>query len=142
MRTTSMVALVLATAAMITACSSNGSSLTGKSWQLNELNESTTSGIHGAVPAAQQANYTIEFKSDGSYSAKVDCNTVSGTYTTTSSGGLTIVLGPTTLVACPDAAWADFSNRYITALGTAAGYAIADGQLTITTKDGRTLVYK
>jgi heat shock protein HslJ len=142
MRKLTMVGLVLAMAAVIAACSSSGSTLTGKTWQLIELNESTTSGIHGAVPSSQQANYTIEFKSDGSYTAKVDCNTVSGTYTTTASGGMTIVLGPTTLVACPNAAWADVSNRYITALGSAASYAIADSQLTITTKDGRTLVYK
>ena len=91
------------------------------------------------MPAADQANYTIEFKSDGIYSAKADCNMVSGTYTTTSSGGLTIVLGPSTLVACPEGSLAP---QYVAGLGNAASYAIADGQLTITLKDGGTLVFK
>ncbi len=95
--------------------------------------------FQGVVPAADQANYTIEFKSDGTYSGKADCNAIAGSYTTTSSGGLTIALGPTTLVACPEGS---LSSQYITALGNAASYAIANSQLTITLKDEGTLVFK
>jgi heat shock protein HslJ len=142
MRTPSTFGLVLATAVLLSACSSGSTALTGTTWQLIELNESTASGLHGAIPADHQANYTIEFKSGGSYNAKADCNTVSGTYTTTSSGGLTITLGPMTLVACADAAWISVSDRYIAALGNAVSYSIANGQLTITVKNGRSLVYK
>ena len=30
------------------------------------------------MPAADQANYTIEFKADGTFAAKADCNQVVG----------------------------------------------------------------
>ena len=138
MRRLTMFGLVLATAASIAACSNSGSGLTGKTWQLTAITE-LVPAFQGVVPAADQANYTIEFKSDGSFSAKADCNTTSGTYTTTSSGGLTIAPGPTTLVACPEGS---LSPQYIAALGNAASYAVASSQLTITLKDGGTLVYK
>jgi heat shock protein HslJ len=134
-----MFGLVLATAALIAACSSgSGSALTGKTWQLTAITE-LVPAFRGVVPAADQANYTIEFKSDGTFNAKADCNTTSGSYTTTSSGGLTILPGPTTLVACPEGS---LSSQYLTALGNAASYAVANGQLTITLKDGGTLAYK
>ena len=138
MRRLTLFGLVLATAASIAACSNSASGLTGKTWQLTAITE-LVPAFQGVVPAADQANYTIEFKSDGSFSAKADCNTTSGTYTTTSSGGLTIAPGPTTLVACPEGS---LSPQYIAALGNAASYVVANGQLTITLKDGGTLVYK
>jgi heat shock protein HslJ len=138
MRKLTMIALGVAIAAVISACSSGGSNLTGKTWQLTAITE-TTPAFQGIVPAADQANYTIEFKSDGTFSAKADCNTTSGTYTRTSSGGLTIVPGPTTLVACPEGS---LSPQYLAALANAASYAVANSQLTITLKDGGTLVYK
>ena len=138
MRRLTMFGLVLATAALIAACSSSGTGLTGKTWQLTAITE-LVPAFQGVVPAADQPNYTIEFKSDGTFSAKADCNTTSGTYTTTSSGGLTIAPGPTTLVACPEGS---LSPQYIAALGNAASYAVANSQLTITLKDGGTLVYK
>ena len=133
-----MFGFVLAMAAFIAACSSSSTGLTGKTWQLTALTE-LVPAFQGVVPAADQANYTIEFKSDGSYSAKADCNTTSGAYRTTSSGGLTIAPGPTTLVACPEGS---LSPQYIAALGNAASYVVANNQLTITLNDGGTLVYK
>ena len=51
--------------------------------------------------AADQPNYTIAFEPTGTFSAKADCNQLSGSYTTTGSNGLTIVPGPMTLAACP-----------------------------------------
>ena len=101
MRRLTMLGLVLATAALIAACSSSGNALTGKTWQLTAITE-LVPAFQGVVPAADQPNYTIEFKTDGTYQAKADCNSTSGAYTTTSSGGLTILPGPTTLVACPE----------------------------------------
>jgi heat shock protein HslJ len=146
-----LITLAIASAAVVIACSSAGSSgsagattapsgtgLTGKTWQLTAITEKVPA-FQGVVPAADQANYTIEFKADGTYSAKADCNMVSGTYTTTSSGGLTIVLGPSTLVACPEGS---LGSQYVAGLGNAASYAITDSQLTITLKDGGTLAYK
>ena len=137
MRKRALFALVIGVAAIAAACS-GGSSLTGKTWQLTAITEKVPA-FQGVVPAADQPNYTIEFKSDGTFNAKADCNQLSGSYTTTSSGGLTIVLGPSTLAACPEGS---LSSQYVAALGQAASYAIASGQLTITLADGGTLDYK
>jgi len=136
-RKRALFALVIGVAAIAAACS-GGSSLTGNTWKLTAITEKVPA-FQGVVPAADQPNYTIEFKSDGTFNAKADCNQLSGSYTTTSSGGLTIVLGPSTLAACPEGS---LSSQYVAALGQAASYAIASGQLTITLADGGTLVYK
>ena len=136
MRTRALFALVIGVTAIVAACS--GSSLTGKTWQLTALTERVAGGF-GGVPEADQANYTIEFKSDGNYQAKADCNQTSGTYTTTSDGGLTIEPGPTTLVACPVGS---LSEDYIQGLTKASSYAIVDGQLSITLNDGWSLTFK
>ena len=155
MRRLTFFTLALAATAIVAACSTSGSSagasgaasgssgggggdLTGKTWQLTAITEKVPA-FQGVVPEADQANYTIEFKSDGTFTAKADCNQLSGTYTTTSTGGLTIVLGPSTLVACPEGSLAP---QYVTGLGNAASYALANGQLTITLKDEGTLVFK
>ena len=112
--------------------------LTGKAWQLTSITLRTPN-FQGVVPPEQQPNYTIEFKTDGTFAGRADCNQVAGTYTTTSAGGLTIAVGPSTTVACADGSLGDL---YVIGLGNAAGYAITGGQLTITTEDQGTLVYK
>ena len=109
MRKLTMLFVAVGIAAIVAACSSSGSSpsasaassaaagggadLTGKTWKLTAITEKVPA-FQGVVPAADQANYTIEFKADGTFAAKADCNQLSGTYTTTPTGGLTIVLGP------------------------------------------------
>jgi len=138
MRRITMTALLIAVAAIAVACSSSSGGLTGKTWQLTAITE-VVPAFQGVVPAADQANYTIEFKSDGNFQAKADCNQVSGQYVTTSTGGMTITPGPSTLVACPEGSMGD---QYVAGLGNAASYAIANSQLTITLKDGGTLVFK
>ncbi len=116
--------------------------LTGKAWQLTAITEQTPA-FQGVIPDAQQANYTIEFASDGTFSAKADCNMVSGTFktadATAASGDLTIVPGPSTRVACPEGSMGDL---YVLGLGNSASYAIASGVLTITLNDQGTLVFK
>jgi heat shock protein HslJ len=106
-----------------------GGGLTGKTWQWTA---STTT-----VPASQSVtpdpeNYTVEFNSDGTFSAKVDCNQVAGSYTTSGSD-LTIVPGPSTLVACPEGSAADI---YLAILAGTTSYQIEGGQLVLTTADG------
>ncbi len=112
--------------------------LTGKAWQLTAVTEKVPA-FQGVVPDAEQANYTIEFKTDGSFQAKADCNQVAGTYSTTSSGGMTLVLGPSTMAACAEGSLADL---YVLGLSNASSYAIEGGQLTITLAEGGTLVFK
>ena len=123
-----------------TPAPSNG--LLGKDWQLTALTIAVPP-FQGAVPEAQQPNYTITFGPDATFSAKADCNTLTGGYTTpdatASTGTLTITPGPATVVACPAGS---LSQLYMDALGQAASYAIADNLLTITLIDGGTLQYK
>jgi len=135
-RSAAVVAVILVAVLALAACSSSGSSLTGKSWQWTAA---TTK-----VPASQSVvpnpeKYTIEFKSDGTFSAKADCNQVAGGYTTTSSGGLTITPGPSTLVACGADSLGDM---YVAGLAMAASYKIASGQLTMTLSDEGTMTFK
>jgi heat shock protein HslJ len=116
--------------------------LTGKAWMLTAITEKTPA-FQGVVPADQQANYTIEFLADGTFTAKADCNTLAGTYDTAdpkaATGDLAIVPGATTTAACAEDS---LSDLYMLGLGNAASYAIASGQLTITLADEGTLVYK
>jgi heat shock protein HslJ len=136
-RLVAVVAFAMATVMLVAACSSSsGPSLTGKAWQWTA---STTK-----VPASQSVvpkpeDYTITFNTDGTFSAKVDCNNMSGQYTTTSSGGLTITPGPMTLAACgPDT----LSDIYVAELMKSKSYAIASSQLTITLTDDGTMTFK
>jgi para-nitrobenzyl esterase len=95
--------------------------------------------FEGAVPPDQQANYTVTFAAGGTFSARADCNTVNGTYTTTPAGDLRVIPGPSTTVACPDGSYADL---YILALTSSRSYIVVDELLTITLEDGGTLVYR
>ena len=76
---------------------------------------------------------------DGSFSALADCNTLKGTWTAGSGGALTLQIGPSSLAACGEDS---LSDLYIIGLNRVASYAIASKQLTLTTDDGGTLVYK
>jgi len=119
-----------------------GQGLIGKVWQLTAISVKNPP-FQGAVPAEQQANYTIEFRADKTFSAKADCVTLSGGYTTpdpnAASGALSLAPGPMTPIACADGSYSDL---YIIALTNTASYAIANNQLTITLKDQGTLTYK
>ncbi len=147
MRIRTVVVLGIAIAAIVAACSgssgssspsaASGAGLTGKTWHLTAITEKVPA-FQGVVPAAEQANYTIEFKSDGTFSAKADCNQLAGTYTTSGTNGLAIVPGPMTMAMCPEGS---LSTQYVAALGKAASYAIANDQLTITLSDEGTLVF-
>jgi heat shock protein HslJ len=69
--------------------------LTGKTWQwVSKVDPMSTLNVD------KPENYTIEFRADGSYSALVDCNRMSGAYTLTGNS-LKIGLGAVTRMACP-----------------------------------------
>jgi len=128
---------LVALALVVGACSSGGSGLTGKTWQLTAITEKVPA-FQGVVPEADQPNYTITFATDGSFNAKADCNMVSGTYTTSGSNGIAITVGPSTLVACPEGS---LSSQYIAGLSAAKTYAISGSALTLTLKDEGTLAF-
>ena len=137
MRKLVLIVFVISATLVATGCSS-GSSLTGKTWQWTAMT-TTAPTSQSVIPDADQQNYTIEFKSDGTFASKADCNQVSGSYVATASNGLTITPGPSTLVACPEGS---LGTVFIAALSTAANYAITGGVLTITTMDASTLTFK
>ncbi len=112
-----------------------GADLTGIPWQLTAVTLKDPA-FQGVVPPDQQANYTINFATDGTFSARADCNTVNGGYTVTASGGLTLTPGPTTTVACAEGSYSDL---YIIGLTSVRSYVVANNQLTITLADGGTL---
>jgi heat shock protein HslJ len=112
--------------------------LTGKAWELTALTEKTPA-FQGVIPPADAGKYTIQFKDDGTFAAKADCNQVAGSYTATAAGAMTITPGPSTLVACAEGSLGDL---YVLGLTNTTGYELASGQLTLKLKDGGTLQFK
>ena len=130
------VVVCMAVVLSIAACnSSSGSSLTGKAWQWTSGTDAGTP-MPGVVP--NPANYTATFNTDGTIAVKADCNNSSGTYRTSGSD-LTIILGPTTLAACPAGS---LSSVFLAGLPTAKSYTIANNALTITLADGGTMQFQ
>ncbi len=136
MRKLTLAALVVAVTVIAAACGNSSSDLTGKTWQLTAISEKVPA-FQGVVPAADQTKYTITFNKDGSFNAVADCNVVSGSYKT-SGTSLTITLGPSTLVACPEGSYGDL---FAFALARSKSYAVAGDQLTIDLDDGGILSF-
>ena len=116
--------------------------LTGYDWSLVAITEQVPA-FQGVVPDDQQQNYQIAFTEDMTFSAKADCNQVSGDYETTdpaaSSGPLTITPGPSTLAFCPEGSLADL---FVIGLSNTVSYAIENNELTLTLGNGGTLQFK
>lgn len=119
-----------------------GPGLTSGTWHLTAF-ALHTPPFEGAVPEALQANYTIQFGADGTFTARADCNTVSGTYSPSdpagASGSLSLVPGPATIVACEEGSYGDL---YLTGLASTASFAITGNKLTLTLADSGTLQYR
>jgi len=135
MRRWVVVAGVVVAILVLAACSS-GSSLTGKTWQWISWT-TVTPQAQSEVP--DPSSYTIEFRSDGTFQAKPDCNTVAGTYTSSASGGLKINPDPSTLAACG----ADsMSEIFVEKLGLAISYTFFRSEMTINLQDLGTMQFK
>ncbi len=122
--------LLVALFGVLAACgqpAASGPTLTGVLWQWTEQ----TIGEPATIPNPE--NYTITFATDGTFSAKVDCNQASGAFTTTAEGGITISPGPMTLAACPEGS---LDSAYIAGLSGASGFSITGDELTLTTATG------
>lgn len=103
------------------------SSLRGATWQWQGSSYSDESE---AVPD-DPALYTIEFADDGTASIKANCNQVRAEYTAGEDGTLSIVLGPSTLAACPPGS---LDGEFLRDLEGAAAYFFDDGRLLIDIK--------
>jgi heat shock protein HslJ len=135
---TLLIGLLIAAASLLGACASEeGGDITGTTWRLVSL-ETQTPQFSAIVPAAAMVNYTIEFNDDGTFSAKADCNQVSGDYTIQGEGVLTITPGASTMAECGEQS---LSAEYVAALGQAGSFTIAENQLTITLLDDGTLTF-
>ncbi len=87
--------------------------LTGTVWKWQQM----TTPVE-QVTVDNSANYTVEFKEDGTVAIKADCNNASGSYTTT---GNSISIPPmaTTLAICPEGS---LSDLFLSSLMGAASY--------------------
>jgi heat shock protein HslJ len=119
---------------LVLACSGGSSGLTGKVWQWSAMTEKVPAS-QSVVPDPQ--NYTIEFKGDGTFALKADCNQGSGTYTT-SGAALTLEPGPMTLAACPPESQ---DAIYLQRIFLTDSYTLANNQLVLNQSDGGTMTF-
>jgi heat shock protein HslJ len=137
MKKITFVSIICLSIVILAACgsgsdseSASGSSITGVVWQwetvtIQDTNETTT------VPNPE--NYTIEFKEDGTFSGKADCNNIAGTYS--QENGFSITLGPSTLAFCGEAS---LDTVYLDLLSNvAAGGPDGAGGLALETAGGQ-----
>ena len=136
MRRLTLIALAIGAAAILAACgSSDTEGLTGRDWQLTAITGKLPA-YQGVIPAEQQARFQLRFNEDKSYNGTADCNQIAGKYSTGRNNSLNINPGISTLALCPDGSYGDL---FAPAL-TRAGLRVAEGILTITLEDGRTMV--
>jgi heat shock protein HslJ len=93
----------------------------------------TGSTITGAESIPDPSKYTITLSTDGTFSAQVDCNQVSGTFTVTDYGDVNIKPGPSTRAQCPEPSLADI---FLAGLSGATKYQMAADGLVLTGPDG------
>lgn len=106
------------------------SGLTGETWQWVSLTSADQE-----IAVDDPSRYTIVFNEDGTADIKADCNNVGATYTAEGSS-LGITLGPSTRVACPEDS---LDEEYLAGLGSAAAFAVEDGELILELPDGGTM---
>ncbi|WP_135611581.1 META domain-containing protein [Methanococcoides sp. AM1] len=96
----------------------------GIQWQWSGLTE-TLPASQSVVPDPE--NYTLAFKSDGTYSIKADCNIGSGGYTL-EGNELTLAPGPITLAYCgPDS----LDTQYLSLLSNVTTVSMENDQLVL-----------
>jgi len=98
-------------------------------WQWTNLVETPPAADVGV---GDPENYDLVFRSDGSYSAKADCNRLNGTYVINGSQ-LTINPGITSLAACePESRY----DQYLSLLWRVTGVGEQEGMLVLLLDDG------
>lgn len=97
--------------------------LTGTTWEW----VSTSTGAD-LIDVADPTRYTITFSEDGNAAIKADCNNVIASYETGDNSSMTITLGPSTLMACPDDSQVDL---FLAGLPNIVIYSFIDGDLVL-----------
>lgn len=127
--------LVVAIVLLASACSPDGDSLFGKVWEWKHFTEQSVDG-QGVSP--NPGDYTIEFKSDGTFAAMADCHQVNGSYTRADGGAMTLTPDSSTETACDEEA---LDQLFLSELSATVSHTTADGQLTLTQDDGGTMTF-
>ena len=97
--------------------------LVGTTWQWSE------SAMANTVTAiSDPTRYAITFNEDGTLGITADCNSVGGSYVAGEDGTLTLTLGASTLMACPEDSQA---TEFLAGLATAATYSFDGADLVI-----------
>ena len=110
--------------------SASGNSITGVVWQWETV---TNKDTNETTTVSNPENYTIEFKDDGTFTGKADCNNIAGTYS--QENGFAIMLGPSTLAFCGEAS---LDTVYLDLLSNvAAGGPDGAGGLALETAGGQ-----
>jgi heat shock protein HslJ len=129
-----LIALLLAACG---ASTNTGEDLLGKTWNLGAASD-TDPVFTVAVPADQQALYTITFNSDNTFAAQADCNQTTGAWQTPRRAGLTITPGASTMAFCgPES----YGELYVHMLSRADTYEVKNDQLTINLTRGGKLTF-
>lgn len=112
-----------------------GPSLTGVTWEWVQAVTSIET-----IDVADPTRYTITFNEDGTANIKADCNSVLATYTTEGES-MTLMMGPSTLVACPEDSQVD---AFLAGLGVVGAYSFdgADLLLRNVAADGGVLRFR
>jgi heat shock protein HslJ len=108
---------------MLASCGSGTRGLVGPTWQWTHATEFAP---FAHTDVADPSLYTLSFQHDGTVHVKAGCNSVSGTYVA-SGQDITLSLGPSTLVACPDGSLGD---RFVDLLHTASVFRVETNGLT------------
>jgi heat shock protein HslJ len=133
-----LVVLGSACGLLAVACggSDQSSEVRGVAWRWSGLlrgEESTA-----LSPIADPENYLLRLDEDGSFIARADCRSLTGTYSL-SGGELTLDPGPTTKVACGGDS---LSDTYVDLLGKVANYDVyEDGALALGLQDRAGYMY-
>lgn len=122
-----MVVALVACAPAATPAPSN--TITDIVWQWTSVSNQTTKET---TTVSNPENYTIIFKTDGTFTGKADCNNVSGTYS--QANGFSITLGPSTMAYCGETS---LDQQYLQLLSSvAAGGPDGSGGLALETAGG------
>ena len=129
-------AAVIASSLLLVGCN-NPDALTGRTWYLTS-GTARLPAFQWNLPLRDAIKYTITFNTDGTYSAKADCNQLAGTYKTTGPRGITITPGLSTMAYCgPES----HDTLFVGMLAAAANYTVRLNDLTLETTDGGSLSF-
>ena len=106
-------------------------SLTGVEWVVTGYNN----GKEAVVSVLNGTTITAVFNEDDTVSGNASCNTYNAPYELDGSN-ITIGVGMTTMMACPEAGIMEQETAYLAAITTAATYSIQGDTLELRTADG------